>query len=648
MNRKLFASLFALAFAICIHAGVVSQQMAQDLARDFLSNKIPQVKGSSGTLDLELVMEQCARKRNSTVPLFYIFNFGNDSGFIIMSATDATVSVLGWSNCGSFDPENISDGLQYLIDNYTEELKSSVWEDVSGSVLQQAKTSARTFTGQRLLQTAEWGQSYPFNYKLPVNFITGCGATAAAIIMKYHNWPDVGQGQHSVWNKEMKKSLSTTLNTYYDWDNMPVFTQQSYNSQSVKALSDLLYDVSVCSNTDFNSAEKGGSGSSSYDLTNVLSRYFKYKRTALIDKKYYSDQAWDSILHVEIDNNRPVLYSGHDSNGSNGHAFVVDGYDNAFYHVNFGWNGKENGYFILSNLVFETKKFDFSYGQQAIIHIEPDRSNRKYVYAPVFADNDHTAISADEKTVRKGIPFNVCVKDITALEERTVYLALLDSNLVVKERLATIGKLKESTAYSYCFRDNCLSLKNADPTDYIGLVTYDPYDYSTEIVDYAFGDNSQNRHAWIPAYDNTLKYHNITYEYNGSSIKASLYPEGQTKVVFGMPFYVKVQPSDAVFFKNTDSIQVTVGSSDDLIIETNFLEYYKQGKKVGYNPVFLILSMSDNPNITLNFKEWTTTGAETIPAEHSDNKTYNLNGYRIQSAVAPGIYINDGIKVLKE
>lgn len=75
-----------------------------------------------------------------------------------------------------------------------------------------------------------------------------------------------------------------------------------------------------------------------------------YSKTAkLISRSDYSTADWEAIIYNELTNKRPVLYSG-DAGGS-GHQFIIDGYDNkGLFHVNWGWGGSSDGYFVLSVL----------------------------------------------------------------------------------------------------------------------------------------------------------------------------------------------------------------------------------------------------------------------------------------------------------
>lgn len=60
----------------------------------------------------------------------------------------------------------------------------------------------------------------------------------------------------------------------------------------------------------------------------------------------FTAEQWSEMLREEIDNNRPVIYCG-TSDRDNGHAFVVDGYSDNRFSINWGWGGSYNGFFML-------------------------------------------------------------------------------------------------------------------------------------------------------------------------------------------------------------------------------------------------------------------------------------------------------------
>jgi hypothetical protein len=67
-----------------------------------------------------------------------------------------------------------------------------------------------------------------------------------------------------------------------------------------------------------------------------------------------------------------VYYAGRSSSG---HAFILDGYNNnEEFHFNWGWGGRYDGWFISTALIPDASH-DYSYEQDAIINIMPNRGS---------------------------------------------------------------------------------------------------------------------------------------------------------------------------------------------------------------------------------------------------------------------------------
>ena len=69
------------------------------------------------------------------------------------------------------------------------------------------------------------------------------------------------------------------------------------------------------------------------------------------------------------------MYAGSPASGKSGHAFVIDGYkviDGVYYyHVNWGWSGAFNGYYLILNLKPENENYA-GYGCDMVVNIHPE------------------------------------------------------------------------------------------------------------------------------------------------------------------------------------------------------------------------------------------------------------------------------------
>ena len=334
-----------------LQAKRITQWQAQQQAYSFWGKQMPQ-KAKSRTATTA-----------SPSDAYYVFN--NDAGgFVIIAGDDAVTPVLGYTSTGSFDAENLPDGLKDLLKSYERQIAALGDNYVAN------QTATRTaFTGEKLLNTAKWNQGNPFNKYTPNNYVTGCVATAGAIVMKHHGYPAKGTGSHSyTWNGQ---DLTANFEHDYDWANMPTKYTVG-NDEAFDGVARLMSDLGVAVEMKY---AKGGSGASMEDLLTALKKYFGYSKYArLLAIADLGAEVWNDRLRAEIDANRPILYSAVDSN-KGGHSFVIDGYKDESFSVNWGWGGYCDGFYRIGALNPETggKPLGDQYNlsQSAVFSLQP-------------------------------------------------------------------------------------------------------------------------------------------------------------------------------------------------------------------------------------------------------------------------------------
>lgn len=336
-----------------LQAKRITQWQAQQQAYSFWGKQMPQkAKAKSRTATTA-----------SPSDAYYVFN--NDAGgFVIIAGDDAVTPVLGYTSTGSFDAENLPDGLKDLLKSYERQIAALG----DNYVANQTATRAG-FTGENLLNTAKWNQGNPFNKYTPNNYVTGCVATAGAIVMKHHGYPAKGTGSHSyTWNGQ---DLTANFEHDYDWANMPTKYTVG-NDEAFDGVARLMSDLGVAVEMKY---AKGGSGASMEDLLTALKKYFGYSKYArLLAIADLGAEVWNDRLRAEIDANRPILYSAVDSN-KGGHSFVIDGYKDESFSVNWGWGGYCDGFYRIGALNPETggKPLGDQYNlsQSAVFSLQP-------------------------------------------------------------------------------------------------------------------------------------------------------------------------------------------------------------------------------------------------------------------------------------
>lgn len=281
---------------------------------------------------------------------YYVFNAGNERGFVIIAGDDRLGRVLGYADSGSFSLDGAPQGLIALMDLYAAYMKNSTI--TADNNISQAGTPAM----DPLLGSTAWGQDYPFNTLCPsytssgkqINYYTGCVVTAATQIMKYYNYPATGTGSKSYLFGGTTLSADFGATTY-NWDEMPGEVPDSPTAAQTLAYSTLAYHFGVAVEMQY---AQDGSGAYSTMVPEALKTYFGYDSgLQMHPREYYNSQEWLSMIKNELNAGRPVYYGATSDTGMGGHAFVCDGYDsNDYVHINWGWYGRSNGYFLINHL----------------------------------------------------------------------------------------------------------------------------------------------------------------------------------------------------------------------------------------------------------------------------------------------------------
>ena len=203
-----------------------------------------------------------------------------------------------------------------------------------------------------LIQT-QWNQSEPYNSMCPevdgTHCLASCGAAAMAQIVYYYRWPEHGSGKGS-WHLESEVDWSQwhfpdLSGDYYDYDKMLLTYDANSSAEAINAVALLMRDIAYCGAVFSTSQSMSPSAA-------VLVDNFSYDYNLKhLPVGYFSQDDLVSIIRSELDAGRPVLLGG--SNGSMGHAFLCDGYnDQGEFHFNYGWGGDSDSWSTIENCLF--------------------------------------------------------------------------------------------------------------------------------------------------------------------------------------------------------------------------------------------------------------------------------------------------------
>lgn len=295
----------------------------------------------------------------TAVSPYYVFPFGENKGFAIVSGDDDMPEIVGYADHGTYDANNMPAAMAAFLNNYRATIEAmkqgnaSAIKNIAEAKALRANNTRATTAVSPLLGDIKWNQSEPYNNMCPkydgTNLsATGCVATAMAQVMMYWKYPnelkaDIQGYKTSTHELTVAGELKGQK---YDWDNMlPTYTNNNYTQTQADAVAKLMLHCGKAVEMDY------GEESGAIVTPGRLAKDFGYDSDLMLDlmRSCFTLAEWTAIIDKELQAKRPILYSGRTTNG--GHQFVCDGSDgNGLYHINWGWGGYQDGYFDITIL----------------------------------------------------------------------------------------------------------------------------------------------------------------------------------------------------------------------------------------------------------------------------------------------------------
>ena len=403
-----------------VWADEVSAEQALEQALTFLAE---QESTSGGARRAQGVTPQLTLA--SKVSGLYVFNVENDGGFVVVSNDDRIRPILGFGESGSFNPENIPDNMRAWLQGYADEIAwlAEHGSKATGPQKARQKIGSHSTTAITPLVKTTWNQGTPYNNQCPKyddfnRSATGCVATAMAQVMKYHEWPTSSKKTIPAYTTgTYGLSMSSLAVTTFDWANMKnSYSSGSYTTTQSNAVATLMKYCGCSLKMDYGPE----SGAFTNDVASALKTYFDYKSTTkYVTRSSYTYANWTDLIYHELSQARPVVYGGMSSGG--GHEFVCDGYkyqsNTDFFHINWGWGGLSDNYFVLSALDPDqqgiggsTSTDGFHYGQDAVIGIQkPTDTGTTADIEPSYVNLQMNSMSVSNTTVNVNTLVNVTI-----------------------------------------------------------------------------------------------------------------------------------------------------------------------------------------------------------------------------------------------
>ena len=378
MTKRLFLSISYLFVLSATFADPITVEQARQAATKFLLDR--QAAGSgphhsaSTTPQLTIAGDVCG---------LYVFNISSDRGFVVVSGDDCAETILGYSDNGSFKPQEIPNNMRAWLQGYADEIEWAKKHSVKNAATPHApmRSLSTAKTPIAPLLTSTWNQDNPYNANCPTytnnqvekKCATGCVATAMAQVMYYHKWPVNTTIEIPAYPAD-NPTLGPLQPTTFDWDNMiDNYIDNNYTDVQASVVAKLMvycgYSVEMIYGPE--------SSSYTYKVADALKNYYDYNTETVtcISRSNYTYANWIELIYHELSEERPVVYGGASSGG--GHEFVCDDYQGEdFFHINWGWGGVSDNYFRLSALNpysqgigGSSSRDGFHYSQDAVVGI---------------------------------------------------------------------------------------------------------------------------------------------------------------------------------------------------------------------------------------------------------------------------------------
>lgn len=613
----LWASL--LIGTMTVSANPIDVAQAQGIAKKFCSEAVVKNKMRKAPANAKMKLVYKSHGKKASTNLLYAFNRGEANGFVVVAGDDCAPQILGYTDTGSFDINNMPENMRWWIQQYEQQMR--YLQDNPKARLSAPQKAVNAVAP--LLGEIKWNQEAPYNANCPyISYYdedneetvsgtapTGCVATALAQVMRYHKWPNESKGNITYKTNTTETEVTADLNTTYNWDLMlPTYSGVSATDEQKAEVAKLMFNIGAALESDYTPS---GTGATDVSVVPALIRYFNYDTGARYVQRDYTPVAdYEQGLISEIEAGRPVPYGGV-TKKNEGHFFVLDGInEDGLYHVNWGWGGLSDGYFLISSLDPDAQGIggststytSFKYHQLYISGIQKPQDGSKKGWN-FIADN----ISKLSDTYAKGdkISANVTEGYNASSTDDTLkckfYWDLYDS----EGKIVSKNFIKNDTlALNYGF--DKLKTSFVVPADIADGNYKMRLDFTEASDDYTTVYHVAMKNGAYQYYNVKVEGNDVTVSTFGG-LKLSIESVEPAKIKAGETCDMKVT------FKN---------EGGDYVGDFNFFMYVNGKKNVypNYTSTQKIVSIPGNSTVTLTFNE-------KIPSELVSDDDYVLQFY---------------------
>ncbi|MBQ6279069.1 MAG: C10 family peptidase, partial [Muribaculaceae bacterium] len=330
-NRIFGLLMLFLSMGLLAQAAPITQDQARKEASSFLLNK--QISNRS----LKPVALSNSMLKAGNQAAFYIFNVGNNQGFVIVSGDDRINPILGYSYDGHFDEAKAPVNMKNWLNDYAQQIALlDNYASIKGAIAAPRATSVvDTRNSIAPLITTKWDQATPYWNECP-QFMnsddeadgyelayTGCVATSMSQLMNFYKYPEqtsqvipaysftYSDGNYNYSTVQMPELPITT----FDWAHMRDTYTGAEDEVYTSAVAHLMFYVGCALKSQY-----GVSATGAYtdDIPKAFG-IFGYG-SKLAYRNDYTQEVWDNMVYQELAAGRPMIYNGTAGSGG-GHSF---------------------------------------------------------------------------------------------------------------------------------------------------------------------------------------------------------------------------------------------------------------------------------------------------------------------------------------
>lgn len=387
----LFVLIMMLLAQLSFAQNSVSEPEALIAARNFYFERVNQIDVVG--ID-EIVINEIELISDEDFQLYYVVNL--HKGFVLISASKNTFPVLAYSFNDKFTNPAKNTNTAAWLGQYerqieyahanrspqTDEIKAA-WEKYIDPEFSKNNPIVKSRSVEPML-VSNWDQGIYYNAACPADpagvgghCVTGCVATALGQLLYYFRYPQTGQGSYSYEDPNYGTIYANFEEANYDYNQM-----MNLLTNPNPEVAELIFHLGVACDMVYGPQS---SGMYNHKAAYALRTHFRFSPETQYVYRDSTTMDWDSLLITHLDQKIPMYYAGWSVPNVNGHAFIVDGYqEDHFYHFNWGWGGSNDGYFYTEELTPGGNNFNLA--QELIINAFPDTVNNSY---PDYCSGNH-------------------------------------------------------------------------------------------------------------------------------------------------------------------------------------------------------------------------------------------------------------------